>query len=50
MRVNGFIAADEGPMLIVNIRKKSLDVKIFALTEDENYQTRVLIVEPMNLT
>lgn len=40
--VNGSIAADNGPMLIVNIRKHSLNVKIFALAENENYKTRVL--------
>lgn len=40
--INGTIAADRGPMLIVNIRKSNLDVKIFALAENENNKTRVL--------
>lgn len=40
--VNGTIAADRGPMLIVNIWKLTLDVKIFALAENENSKTRVL--------
>lgn len=40
--INGTIAADRGPMLIVNIRKLNLDVKIFALAENENNKTRVL--------
>ena len=40
--INGTIAADRGPMLIVNIRKLTLDVKIFALAENENSKTRVL--------
>jgi DNA-binding response OmpR family regulator len=40
--VNGSIAADRGPMLIVNIRKESLEIKIFALAENENNKTRVL--------
>lgn len=40
--INGTIAADRGPMLIVNIRKRSLDIKIFALAENENNKTRVL--------
>jgi DNA-binding response OmpR family regulator len=40
--INGSIAADRGPMLIVNIRKLTLDVKIFALAENENSKTRVL--------
>jgi DNA-binding response OmpR family regulator len=40
--INGTIAADRGPMLIVNIRKLTLDVKIFALAENENNKTRVL--------
>ena len=40
--INGSIAADRGPMLIVNIRKLNLDVKIFALAENENSKTRVL--------
>ena len=40
--INGTIAADRGPMLIVNIRKLNLDVKIFALAENENSKTRVL--------
>lgn len=40
--VNGAIAADRGPMLIVNIRKSSLEIKIFALAENENNKTRVL--------
>lgn len=40
--VNGSIAADSGPMLIVNIQKKSLDIKIFALAENETYKTKVL--------
>ena len=40
--VNGAIAADRGPMLIVNIRKVSNEIKIFALAENENNKTRVL--------
>ena len=40
--INGTIAADRGPMLIVNIRKLTLDVKIFVLAENENSKTRVL--------
>jgi len=40
--INGSIAADRGPLLIVNIRKLNLDVKIFALAENENSKTRVL--------
>lgn len=40
--VNGAIAADRGPMLIVNIRKASNEIKIFALAENENNKTRVL--------
>lgn len=40
--INGTIAADRGPMLIVNIRKLNLDVKVFALAENENNKTRVL--------
>lgn len=40
--INGTIAADRGPMLIVNIKKKSLKIKIFALAENENYKTRIL--------
>ena len=40
--VNGSIAADRGPMLIVNIRKESLEIKIFALAENENNKTRIL--------
>ena len=40
--VNGTIAADRGPMLIVNIRKSSLEIKIFALAENENNKTRIL--------
>ena len=40
--VNGAIAADRGPMLIVNIRKVSHEIKIFALAENENNKTRVL--------
>ena len=40
--INGTIAGDRGPMLIVNIRKLTLDVKIFALAENENSKTRVL--------
>lgn len=40
--VNGTIAADRGPMLIVNIRKVSHEIKIFALAENENNKTRVL--------
>lgn len=40
--INGTIAADRGPMLIVNIRKLNLDVKIFAIAENENNKTRVL--------
>jgi DNA-binding response OmpR family regulator len=39
--INGSIA-DRGPMLIVNIRKLTLEVKIFALAENENSKTRVL--------
>ena len=40
--INGAIAADRGPMLIVNIRKESLEIKIFALAENENNKTPVL--------
>lgn len=40
--LNGAIAADRGPMLIVNIRKVSHEIKIFALAENENNKTRVL--------
>ena len=40
--LNGAIAADRGPMLIVNIRKVSNEIKIFALAENENNKTRVL--------
>lgn len=40
--INGTIAADRGPMLIVNIKKSNLKIKIFALAEDENDKTRVL--------
>jgi len=40
--MNGAIAADRGPMLIVNIRKVSHEIKIFALAENENNKTRVL--------
>jgi DNA-binding response OmpR family regulator len=40
--VNGSIAADRGPMLIVNIKKLNLKIKVFALADDENNKTRVL--------
>ena len=40
--MNGSIVADRGPMLIVNIRKESFEIKIFALAENENNKTRVL--------
>lgn len=40
--MNGAIAADRGPMLIVNIRKVSHEIRIFALAENENNKTRVL--------
>lgn len=40
--VNGSIAADRGPMLIVNIKKINPAIKIFALAENENEKTRVL--------
>lgn len=47
--VNGSIATDRGPMLIVNIRKESLEIKIFALAENENNKPEFLIMELMNL-
>jgi DNA-binding response OmpR family regulator len=40
--VNGKIAADRGAMLIANIKKLSLKIKIFALADNENNKTRVL--------
>lgn len=40
--INGSIAADNGPMLIVNIKKLSLEIRIFALAENENIKTKVL--------
>ncbi|MGD9673878.1 MAG: response regulator [Candidatus Nitrosocosmicus sp.] len=40
--MNGKIASDRGAMLIVNIKKLDLNVKIFALSDDENSKTRVL--------
>ena len=40
--VNGTIAADRGPILIVNIKKLNLKIKVFALADDENNKTRVL--------
>lgn len=40
--VNGNIAADRGPMLIVNIKKLNLKIKILALADNENNKTRVL--------
>lgn len=40
--VNGSIAADRGPMLIVNIKKINPAIKIFTLAENENEKTRVL--------
>ena len=40
--INGSIAADRGPMLIVNIKKLNLKIQIFALAENENNKTRVL--------
>jgi DNA-binding response OmpR family regulator len=40
--VNGRIAADRGAMLIANIKKLSLKIKIFALADNENNKTRVL--------
>ena len=40
--VNGRIAADRGAMLITNIKKLSLKIKIFALADNENNKTRVL--------
>lgn len=40
--MNGRIAADRGAMLIVNIKKLNLKIKIFALADNENNKTRVL--------
>lgn len=40
--INGAIAADRGPMLIVNIKKLNLNIQILALAENENNKTRVL--------
>jgi DNA-binding response OmpR family regulator len=40
--VNGNIAADRGPMLIVNIKKLSLKINVFALADNETNKTRVL--------
>lgn len=40
--VNGNIAADRGPMLIVNIKKLNLKINVFALADNETNKTRVL--------
>lgn len=40
--VNGRIAADRGPMLLVNIKKLNLEIKIFAIAENETNKTRIL--------
>jgi len=40
--VNGNIAADIGPMLIVNIKKSNPRIKVFTIAENESYKTRVL--------
>lgn len=40
--MNGRIAADRGAMLISNIKKLSLKIKIFALADNESNKTRVL--------
>jgi len=40
--VNGSIAADRGPMLIVKIKDLNPNIKIFALADNENNKTRVL--------
>lgn len=40
--VNGNIAADMGPMLIVNIKKLNPTIKVFTIAENESYKTRVL--------
>ncbi|WP_161486373.1 response regulator transcription factor [Candidatus Nitrosocosmicus hydrocola] len=40
--VNGNIAADRGPMLIVNIKKLNLKINVLALTDNETNKTRVL--------
>lgn len=40
--VNGNIAADKGPMLVVNIKKLNLKIKVLALAEDDTNKTRVL--------
>jgi DNA-binding response OmpR family regulator len=40
--VNGNIAADMGPMLIVNIKKINPTIKVFTIAENESYKTRVL--------
>jgi DNA-binding response OmpR family regulator len=40
--INGSIAADRVPILIVNIKKLNLKIQIFALTENENNKTRIL--------
>jgi DNA-binding response OmpR family regulator len=40
--VNGNIAADMSPMLIVNIKKLNPTIKVFTISENESYKTRVL--------
>jgi DNA-binding response OmpR family regulator len=40
--VNGNIAADRGALLIVNIKKLNMKIKILALADNENNKTRVL--------
>lgn len=40
--INGTIAADRGPMLVVKIKQISNTIKIFTLADNENDKTRVL--------
>jgi DNA-binding response OmpR family regulator len=40
--VNGSIAADRGPMLIVKIKDSNPNIKIFAISDSDNNKTRVL--------
>ncbi|HEX5186628.1 MAG TPA: response regulator [Nitrososphaeraceae archaeon] len=40
--MDGKIASDRGAMLIINIKKLSSSIKIFALADNENNKTRVL--------
>lgn len=40
--INGRIAADRSAVLIVNIKKLNLEIKVFALADNESNKTRVL--------